>query len=697
MKKVVILLAFCFFIQFIYAQRIFVHSFRLDDKDLTANTSGTIVFDHNSQKCALIKIETTQKGFSFEAGSYYIAKTIQKTGEIWVYVSEGAKKLSIYHPEFGKLINYDIGQTLHKAKTYVMQLGIRSATESEYTIFYGAVAINSNPSLADIYIDNKLVGNTPQFISQLAEGVHTLKISRQGFIDYVGVFNVRASETTNVLASLEPLSDMNKSDSIRFDINIKGVHFAMIKVEGGVFDMGKPSKDDDSEQKDSDFQRVTLSDYYIGETEVTQDLWKAVMRNNPSKNKGSRFPVESVSWKDCQSFITKLNKITGEEFRMLSEAEWEYAARGGKLSYDYIYSGSNILSDVAWCDVVNLHDVKTKKPNELGIFDMSGNVSEWCQDKKNGKEQILRGSSFRSPKEYAKLIHKGRVSSDLYRDFIGLRLAASQLKSSITISDEKEGKSISSEFDMSPLDTNQSKSNKSISSSERVLQVSVDGVSFNMIRVDGGKFLMGATEEQLNDSDSDEMPAHQVVLSPYYIGETEVTQTLWKAIMHQNPSEFKGGKRPVENVSWEDCQDFIKKLNQMTGYNFCLPTEAEWEFAARGGNMSRRCKYSGSNNIDEIARYDKNIDGSTINVGKKTANELGIFDMSGNVWEWCQDWYGDYDSEDQLDPIGPVQSKKRVRRGGSWPDRSILCRVSSRGCSEPQDRGSNIGFRLALH
>lgn len=691
MKRIISLIAFCSLMQIISAQNIFVQSFRLDERDLTANTSGTIELDQNGQKCALIKIETTQKGFSFETGMFGIVKTVQKVGEIWVYVSEGVKKLSIYHPEYGELIDYDLGQNVHKAKTYVMQLSVNS--RSEKTILYGAVTINSNPSLADIFVDDKPVGKTPQFISQLAEGPHTLKISRQGFMDYVGAFNVRVGETTDVSASLETLSGKNKSDNIRHDININGIHFGMIKVDGGSFYMGKPSKDDNSEQNDSSFQEVSLSDYYIGETEVTQELWQAVMGKNPSKNIGPKYPVESVSWDDCQNFIIELNKITGEDFRMPTEAEWEYAARGGGMSFDYIYSGSNTLSDVAWCNVANLHDVKTKKPNELGIFDMSGNVSEWCQDKKKKDNHVLRGSNFRSPKEYTKLTYSVSLSPNISRDCFGLRLAVSQLKPNITKNDEIKDKSILADTVLPQLEKNK----ELISSSERVLQVSVGDVFFNMIKVDGGTFHMGATAEQLDESDSDEMPVHQVTLSPYYIAETEVTQALWKSVMDSNPSNFKGGKRPVENVSWDDCQVFINKLNQMTGYNFSLPTEAEWEFAARGGNLSHGWKYSGSNKINEVARYDKNVDGSTVNVGKKTANELGLFDMSGNVWEWCQDWYADYDFKEQLNPIGPIQGNNRVRRGGSWPDRATLCRVSSRGKSVPHKREINIGLRLALH
>ena len=163
----------------------------------------------------------------------------------------------------------------------------------------------------------------------------------------------------------------------------------------------------------------------------------------------------------------------------------------------------------------------------------------------------------------------------------------------------------------------------------------VNGVSFEMVRVEGGTFHMGATSEQKDEAWDREKPVHSVTLSSYYIGKTEVTQALWQAVMGSNPSNFKGSNLPVECVCWNDCQEFIQKLNSLTGRNFRLPTEAEWEFACRGGNNSRGYKYSGSNNLGSVAWYDDNSGGQTHPVATKAPNELGIYDMSGNVWEWC--------------------------------------------------------------
>ncbi len=227
------------------------------------------------------------------------------------------------------------------------------------------------------------------------------------------------------------------------------------------------------------------------------------------------------------------------------------------------------------------------------------------------------------------------------------------------------------------------------------LTFTVDGVSFTMVYVPGGTFTMGATSEQASDADSYEKPTHSVTLSGYYIGLTEVTQALWKAVMGSNPSYFKGDQLPVEQVSWNDCQNFISSLNAKTGKNFRLPTEAEWEYAARGG-QSGGTKYAGSDNINSVAWYNYNSGRETHNVATKSPNSLGIYDMSGNVWEWCQDWYGEYSRSSVTNPIGPSSGAYRVYRGGGWSGHARHCRVSHRLSGTPSRSGNRLGLRLVL-
>ena len=487
------------------------------------------------------------------------------------------------------------------------------------------------------------------------------------------------------------------------EYTVRGVNFKMVDVEGGTFTMGNPNYQSTSETaNEGPAHQVTLSSFSIGQTEVTQELWRAVMGSNPSYNSGTNLPVEQVSWNQCQAFVAKLNEmlpIDGYEWRLPTEAQWEYAARGGSKSQGYQYSGSNTIGDVAWYQnnsSSKTHQVATKAPNELYIYDMSGNVEEWCQDhyaNYSSSPQIdpcvstgtanflvnLRGGFYSAAASLCRNTRRDCWDPDQSSMEIGLRLA------------------------LVPKDE---------------IEFYVNGVSFKMIRVTGGTFMMGASDSD-NEAYNNERPAHQVTLSSYYIGQTEVTQELWQALMGENPSYFvdqqifvdwgmyitytENFQRPVEQVTWDDCQEFVDVLSLMTDKHFRLPTEAEWEFAARGGNKSKGYKYAGSNNIDAVARYGgREEDWSHAvsatppdSVATKFPNELGLYDMSGNVEEWCQDWYGDYSAEAQINPLGPSSGLSRVCRGGSIRDDARRCRTSARSVWY-SNYSRYIGLRLVM-
>jgi formylglycine-generating enzyme required for sulfatase activity len=234
---------------------------------------------------------------------------------------------------------------------------------------------------------------------------------------------------------------------------------------------------------------------------------------------------------------------------------------------------------------------------------------------------------------------------------------------------------------------------------EASIEFSVNDVTFKMISVEGGTYTMGSDEDitllvgpaPIIWNYDYEKPAHKVTVSSFYIGQTEVTQELWEAVMGKNPSSIKGSKRPVDKVSWNDCQKFIKKLNKLTGKKFRLPSEEEWEYAARGGNKSKGYKYSGSDNIDAVAWYQLNCnpDYGTHPVATKLANELGIYDMSGNVREWCQNKWYKYDGSS-------CNSSYRGCRDGDFSIDSWCCRVFCRSGESPSYRTSGIGLRLAM-
>ena len=248
-----------------------------------------------------------------------------------------------------------------------------------------------------------------------------------------------------------------------------------------------------------------------------------------------------------------------------------------------------------------------------------------------------------------------------------------------------------------------------------------EGNEINMVRVEGGTFTMGCTSEQGDVCFSNEIPSHSVTLSTFYIGKYEVTQGQWKEVMGINPSYYPNGDNyPAETVSWNDivgtsgattvingityyANGFIYKLNQITGKQYRLPTEAEWEFAARGGSSVYQEKYSGSHHVDNVAWYINNLPFELIGgaaygiqpIGGKSPNQLSIYDMSGNVWEWCSDWYESYDNSSQTNPTGPSTGSYRVCRGGSWFDDAICASVTFRDCYWPGYYYNNLGFRLA--
>ena len=456
---------------------------------------------------------------------------------------------------------------------------------------------------------------------------------------------------------------------------VGGVTFKMVEVDGGTFMMGAMDGDENALEDENPVHQVTLSNFSIGQTEVTQELWEAVMGSNPSQNVGNNLPVDYVSWNECQEFITRLNALTGRNFRLPTESEWEFAARGGNKSNGYLYSGSNNVDEVAWHTNNSgrvSQPVGTKAPNELGIYDMSGNVQELCYDwyadqypsepqtnptgPATGDARITRGGCWAwYTTDYCRVTFRDNALVNEHKSYIGLRLAEGPITQKV---------------------------------------FSVSGAVFNMIKVDGGTFMMGAPDSDTEAYDL-ERPAHQVTLSDYWIGETEVTEALWKAVMEVDAVPFTlGNNYPVRRMSWDQCMEFAQRLSQLTGLNFTLPTEAQWEFAARGGNLSHGYLYAGSANLDEVAWYAGNSGDVLHEVATKAPNELGIYDMCGNIAEWCLDDIYDYTTEPQVDPTHPNVTTNNMCRSSAWDDEAKDCRLTTRW----KTNGSSawIGFRLAI-
>lgn len=367
---------------FCKAQELRVTDFYMDQSDLTANQSGTTVFDQNGEKCALIKIITTGTDFRFDVGSLGVKKVEQKTGEIWLYVPYGIKKIKLNHQKFG-YCEYPVNVGIEKARTYVMKLFTKAVSEGG-TENFGQITVNSDPEGAEVYLDGINVGFTPYYFEYAIPGKHKVSVRKVGYFDSDSSVDIKVGENATLSEKMVKSCDINRK-SDRMDITIKDITFSMIKVDGGTFTMGATPEQKDAKVDEKPLHTVTLSDYYIGETEVTNALWAAIMGSNPSHTSFNApdMPVNNVTWDDCQKFVNRLSSLTGLQFSLPTEAQWEYAARGGNRTRKYLFAGGNNGKDVGWFKKNSgeaLHPVKKKVSNELGLYDMSGNVYEWCMD-----------------------------------------------------------------------------------------------------------------------------------------------------------------------------------------------------------------------------------------------------------------------------------------------------------------------------
>ena len=481
------------------------------------------------------------------------------------------------------------------------------------------------------------------------------------------------------------------------------VELKMLKVEAGMFTMSKK----DGENNDDEVpHRVMLTrDFYLSQTEVTQAQWIAVMGTNPSRFVGNDLPLENVSWNQAMSFCEKLNTAgkapNGWVFTLPTETQWEYAARGGNRSKGYRYSGSDDIDDVAWYSGNSgsrTHPVALKEANELGLYDMSGNVYEWCLDDRKDKSDKLTAEFLRG-NDPAGLTSRAFRGGAWYYPARSCRSASRNLKNPSSRSND-----LGFRVALVPAagygpDNGAARHNAApLGQGDKSIGLP-NGLKLELMKVEDGTFTMSGKD---GENTSYEVP-HQVTLTrDFYLAQTEVTQAQWEAVMETNPSIFREDDLPVEQVTWNEAMDFCEKLNRSgnapNGWIFTLPTETQWEYAARGGNRSKGYKYSGSAGIDEAAWYNGNSDSRTHPVGMKQANELGLYDMSGNVSEWCLD-----DWQDRSDKLtaemtrdGDKSTSARSVRGGAWNYTARFCRSAYRRFVGPNVRSDSLGFRVAL-
>ena len=719
-------LAFTFWLCLIslaQAQNISVASFELSPNDLTANLEGTTVYDQNGQKCALIRIQTTQKGFSFDVGALGVQKVDDnKVGEVWVYVPEGVKRISIRHQQLGSLLDYGFPVTLMGSKTYVMQLTtaevqtiVKKAVTQQYVVFRvsppeavvefdgdildlnegvaskrkafgtynymvqsklyhpqsGQVAVNDpknkqevkvelRPAFgyievpeegklagAKVFIDNEYKGTVPFRSERLASGNHQVRLVQQMYSPVSENVAVTDGETTRFAPALS-------ADFARVTLRVEG------NAEIWVNDERKGTGTWTGDLPTGDYQiecRLPSHRPAAKELAVTPQMQgQAITLSQPTPIYGaldiSSVPIDADIYLDGKKIGTTPMQLPecliGQHTVKISKAGHSDFAKT-------IVLAEGVTEEIS-ARLENGKPVVISAPEGADIY---------VDGAKVGTTRFEGALAFGSHTAYAML--DGKKSGE---KMIEVSMQSGAVPA-VALS--------------------------SIKFKNKPLTFKVKGVSFTMMPVEGGTFQMGS-----NDGDDDERPVHSVTLSDYYIGQTEVTQELWQAVMGSNPSYsgFKGAKNPVNKVSWNDCQEFISKLNRLTGGSFRLPTEAEWEYAARGGNKrrgnkSRGYKYSGSDDLGSVAWYMNNSGYMVHPVGSKSANELGLYDMSGNVVEWCSDWYGSYPSSPQTNPTGPFSGSGRVLRGGCYYIEGFYCRSAYRDDDDPTNRIDNFGFRLA--
>ncbi|MBD3375624.1 SUMF1/EgtB/PvdO family nonheme iron enzyme [candidate division KSB1 bacterium] len=471
------------------------------------------------------------------------------------------------------------------------------------------------------------------------------------------------------------------------------------QIPAGTFWMGSSKDEKNRDGDEGPLHKVTLSQpFYLCTHEMTQSLWTAIMGENPSTFRvlegGGNYPVETVTWNECQEFISRLSSLVNGRFRLPTEAEWEYACRAGTQTPYYWDDspGEWVINQYAWANSRSFaqpHPVGEKKPNAWGLYDMSGNVWEWCDDwfgpyladpvtdptgPDSGRLKIFRGGSWYDLPESHRSANRHKHQTDKGYPAIGLRLVW--------------------EPDASPRQDIKNEKSQTI--------ILPGDVVMEFVYIPAGEFMMGSDETE-KGRQKDEGPVHKVIIDhPFYLGKTEVTQRQWMAIMGENPSVFRYEPdfldHPVDWVSWNDCRAYIKKMNDLKQGTFRFPTEAEWEYACRAGTTTRF--YWGNDPegwvMNRYAWAFSRAEGRSHPVGQKLPNAWGLYDMCGNVWEWCSDWRGDYESKVQIDPTGPDSGEHKIYRGGSWFNLSETLRSANRHGHAPDVPFTNAGLRLVL-
>lgn len=694
------------------AQTMSVAGFEERPMDMDARVTHPVT-DPNGQTCALIKVETTQTGFGFDTGVIQVVKTEQKIGEVWVYVQPRVKKITIMHQDYEPVRDYYFPTgALKEATVYLLKLRtagapVQAASTQQHS---GFLIINSEPQGAEVWLNNESTGEVTPFRRKLVIGDEVpYRLSLPLYHDEAGMVTVDQPRKELQFALRPAFGSVTVTSTpsgalVFFDEKQVGqTPLTLDRIASGSHSLRFQAPQYAVERRNvsiADGQTanvaVTLAARFA---EITVQAPQGAVVTVDGDRKGSG----TLSWRQSEGLCDIVVSMAGHRDARRQLEVVAGRAQTVQLTPQPIYGSASVDSDLMdaeiWIDgkqygvtpnvverlLVGSHTLVLKKS---GYADLQQQFSV-----EEGKEASLsvklpagRSVQFTSEKPGMQIIVDGK------------KLGTTPLTAVVGIGHHSVSAMRGGDIiDVRDLDITSAGAPLRMAFRDFNHTFTVNGVQFTMVEVGGGTFTMGATSEQGSDAWDEEKPAHEVTLSDYYIGQTEVTQALWEAVMGSNPSDSKGDNLPVERVSWDDCQVFIQKLNQLTGKQFRLPTEAEWEYAARGGRKSRGYKYAGGNNIDSVAWCDGNSGNETHPVATKQANELGIYDMSGNVLEWCSDWCGDYTSSSQSDPQGSSSGSFRVIRGGCYYNFARNCRVSYRISNTLDYRSGYLGLRLSCN
>ena len=752
MKKFLLILVALVFANVLSAQnsdsRLHVRKIELIPNDTEASRAKKI--DENREKCALIKIQTPNMDeaernklvIDADRGTFVYPEPA--VGELKIFLTQGVKILVIKHPDYG-VLNYEVKEHIEGNKVYKLVL------EADKSVQTGpqTVQINSNwvvvkmkPADAVVTIDGKLCSNGKAMLS--TDEPHELVATHPYYHTFEKTINASANEKMTYSFEMAPafgwlIITSKPENGATVLINNKKV--GVTPYRSDTLASGEYEVTLLKDMYETETRTVNVRDKNEGEIEIPMKATFAeikIVTDNESDIYVDDTPRGKGTWTgrlgegehivearktSHRNSIKKIDVVAGRnESVTVANPVPIYGALNLNSTPDeaFVYLDGVKIGETPLIKNNVLIGPHTLKFEKQGCAPLTKTITVAENQMLNVDEKLVTGREI-------------SISTDKNGDKIfvdGNYIGTSPLTATLSFG-EHEVKAVRDSKETSKkITVAQTGGDTSVQLAFSTNKTfTVNGVSFEMIAVKGGTFTMGSTDQY---ADSDEKITHNVTVSDFMIGKFEVTQKLWKAVMGSNPSYFKGDNLPVENVSWNDAQEFIKKLNQQTGQNFRLPTEAEWEYAARGGTNTSL--YNGENiiingtnnspNLDRLAWYGGNCGqnytssagcdvsngynisgwsekqyndskGGTHPVGLKQPNAYGLYDMLGNVWEWCQDWYGDYSSSLQTNPKGPTSGSGRVNRGGSWSGNAGSCRVSYRHSYYPDSRNNYLGFRLA--